>query len=442
MQQYKQSGMSMSSFAEACGISEENIRRWKNQEFEFKKIKNKTKARITGRKTEPFFNKLEQELFHWIRQRNVDGLKVKDKYILIKMGELRRNELEELESLDLEDHIYLNQVRRFRVSRGWLERFKSRFNLVSRRVTSTRSLPAGWEIICKQFLAETQLLITTNAIPPGRIVNFDQVPRYFELESPSTITVKGSKQVHMKKASSSHKRFTFTPAVSGDGKIVSLHVLFSKLKKKPAVNVNCNVDVNSTGMWSQQILQRFIDHVLLPKIRRGHEPVLIILDSYAAHLSFIKQHKEKYEMENVYFAVIPKNLTSILQPLDVALNKSFQDFFEDAYSDYLSKALISDQGRTKAGNVKIPSYSSVSDWVHAWSLTKSAEDIKKAFTVCGLVDRCFFDRTKLHPDLRACFAVENVEENLEESPKKWFEDNGEEWLEEYHDVWLDEHRKQ
>lgn len=420
----------MSAFAKSQGISKDNLRRWKNKEAK----------QVDKRKKGALFKQLEDEVFVWVRQRNAEGLKVKDKYILMKMGELRRQKIEELQSMNLEDHIYLNQLQHFRISNGWLGKFKARFNLVSRRVNTTRSLPVGFEFICRQFLEDTQQLIHSESISPAQIVNFDQVPRYFELEKQSTITVKGTKRVNLKKASSSHKRFTFTPAISGDGNFVALHVLFSKLKKNPAVNVNCCVDVNSTGMWNQDILQKFIDFDILPKIRSNNEPVLIILDSYPAHIAFLKKHKDKYETENVFFAIIPKNLTSILQPLDVSLNKSFQDFFEDKYNEYLTKALNSSQGRTKGGNIKVPSYISVSDWVHAWSQKKTAVDVKKAFLVCGLVDRSLFHVKDLHEELRNIFAEENVEENTEDCPKEWFEENGEQWLEDYHEEYLQEHR--
>ena len=56
------------------------------------------------RKKEVLFDQLEYELFEWILQRNADGLKVKYKYILMQMGELRRKKIEELMSKELEDH--------------------------------------------------------------------------------------------------------------------------------------------------------------------------------------------------------------------------------------------------------------------------------------------------------------------------------------------------
>lgn len=98
--------MSLSFFAKSQGISKDNIRRWKNQGINSKSFHNKTKIRVVERKKEARFEQLEHELFEWIRLRNADGLKVKEKYILMKMGELRRQKIEELLSMNLEDNIF------------------------------------------------------------------------------------------------------------------------------------------------------------------------------------------------------------------------------------------------------------------------------------------------------------------------------------------------
>lgn len=103
-------------------------------------------------------------------------------------------------------------------------------------------------------------------------------------------------------------------------------------------------------------------------------------------------------------------MTGLLQPLDVAVNKSFQDFFGDKYTEYLSTALLSETGKTKAGNIKVPNYKQVTDWIYSWSLTKSDADIRKAFSLCGLVSENLFKIEDLHPELRACFN-KNVESN-------------------------------
>lgn len=171
------------------------------------------------------------------------------------MTQIRKKKLEDLRSKSTdEDNEDLRKHEAFKVSVGWLQGFKSRFSLVSLRATTNRAMAENYQEVCYNFIKETQQIISTKSIKPRNIINFDQVPRYFEMESGSTITVKGSRKVLLKKSSSSHKRFTFTPAVNAHGEFVALHVLFSKLKKVPAVIQNCIADVNVTGMWSQKIL--------------------------------------------------------------------------------------------------------------------------------------------------------------------------------------------
>lgn len=145
------------------------------------------------------------------------------------------------------------------MSSGWLGKFKSRYQLVSRRTTTCQRLPEDYKSIAVDFLAKTQDLIAAKSISPARIINsFWRNHRAITKDS------------HL------HQPF------------VALHVLFSKLKKSPLVNPKCFVDVSNTGMWNQKILQNFIKNIILLKIQSHNEPTLIILDSYAAHLSFIQ----------------------------------------------------------------------------------------------------------------------------------------------------------
>ncbi|EEY69979.1 uncharacterized protein PITG_06527 [Phytophthora infestans T30-4] len=70
--------------------------------------------------------------------------------------------------------------------------FKRRRNLVSRRQTTSRSLPANAPPICRDFIQQAQHLIEKHSIQSKNIINMDQVPRYFETEPKSTITSRNS----------------------------------------------------------------------------------------------------------------------------------------------------------------------------------------------------------------------------------------------------------
>lgn len=122
--------------------------------------------------------------------------------------------------------------------------------------------------------------------------------------SGATITREETKNVTLRKASTSHKRFTYTPVVSAaGGKMIANHVLFSNLKNRPTVHENVSVDVNKSGMWSTNILKDFLDDFLLDRIQTFfREPVVLILDSYGAHLKLLSgEVLKKYERRNVFF---------------------------------------------------------------------------------------------------------------------------------------------
>ena len=53
-------------------------------------------------------------------------------------------------------------------------------------------------------------------------------------------------------------------------------------------------------------------------------PSLLFLDSFSAHLT--DAVKEAFKQSNTTVAVIPGGLTSVLQPLDVSINKPMKDY--------------------------------------------------------------------------------------------------------------------
>ena len=83
------------------------------------------------------------------------------------------------------------------------------------------------------------------------------------------------------------------------------------------------------------------------------------MDSYGVHTKLANSKSlEKY---NIYIAIIPPNLTNIFQPLDVAVSRSFQSFYEAAYDTYIGHAVEDTSLQTKAGNPKVPGYEMISN---------------------------------------------------------------------------------
>jgi DDE superfamily endonuclease len=55
-------------------------------------------------------------------------------------------------------------------------------------------------------------------------------------------------------------------------------------------------------------------------------PSLLVLDAYAGHRT--DDAKRLLQADNTDLAIIPGGMTSILQPLDVSINKPFKDRFK------------------------------------------------------------------------------------------------------------------
>ncbi len=239
-------GKGVPALAKQFGISKDTIRGWikdkdkliealNTQSIETRKVR-----RLAGGGRKPLFNanELEKELLLWIKEKNRKGLRVKDLYISRKaLNIFNMMKVDEIVEESVE----------FIASPGWVSRFKVRHNLVSRRETSTRSLPDGADDICRRFIQEVHSLIAQHNIKKKNVINMDQVPRYFETEPRSTIIEKGSREVLIRKGGSSHKRFTVTFAITGDGKFLKSHLLFSKLQNKATIYTETVFSTNPGG---------------------------------------------------------------------------------------------------------------------------------------------------------------------------------------------------
>jgi DDE superfamily endonuclease len=215
--------------------------------------------------------------------------------------------------------------------------------------------------ICRRFIQEVHNIIDKKGIQIKNIINMDQVPRYFKTEPKSTITTKGSCEVLMRKGGTSHKRFTVTFAITANGVMLRPHILFCGLNNKPAVLIDILVDVNKTGMWNDDILLDFTKNVILSRQETAFycDLDLYVIDSYGVHLNLAKS--KILEKHNVFVAIIPPNMTNILQPLDVAINRSYQEYYQICCDGYIAQALEDTCLQTKAGNPKVPSYMAVSN---------------------------------------------------------------------------------
>ena len=99
---------------------------------------------------------------------------------------------------------------------------------------------------------------------------------------------------------------------------------------------------------------------------------------FQAHLAELV--KRVLLQTNTVSAVIHGRLTSVLQPLDVCLNKPFKDRMQDRWMTWMVKR---EKSLTPMGNVKAPSLTTVTFWVlEAWC--GLPEEMVARFKKCGI----------------------------------------------------------
>lgn len=87
-----------------------------------------------------------------------------------------------------------------------------------------------------------------------------------------------------------------------------------------------------------------------------------------------------------FVSIVPANLTSLLQPLDVAINWSYLADYAMWYDDYIADALTYPDLQTKAGNPKVRAVKMVSEWALRWIQGFKADDVANAFKVSFFLD--------------------------------------------------------
>ena len=109
------------------------------------------------------------------------------------------------------------------------------------------------------------------------------------------------------------------------------------------------------------------------------ERSLLVWDQFRSHLmeSVVANVRE----QNTDIAVIPGGLTSLVQPLDVSINKLFKDMMRKEWNEWM---IGGEKTYTKGGSMRAATMPEVCQWIiDSWNKVK-VETIQKAFKKCGI----------------------------------------------------------
>lgn len=348
------------------GINEKNIRGWRKSVESLKKL---PKSKCAQRGKVCLWPDLERQLFEWVVEQRECGYIVTRNQIMLKAKKISKME----------------NIQNFKGNRGWCDRFMKRKNLSIRQKTKiAQKLPKDLEDKITKFLSYVIRLRKSCNFDLTSIGNMDETPVWFDMPSERTVDIRGSKTILVKTTGHEKSRFTVVLTCLANGEKLRPMIIF-KRKTMPKGNFSPGVvvhvhprgwmDEEGMKIWTERVWRRRKGGLLKTKS-------LLTLDSFRAHIT--EKVKNMIKNENTLLAVIPGGLTSVLQPLDVCLNKPFKDKLKEKWNEWMLKE---DKALTPGGNMKCASHEQVSHWVlDAWN-SINVETVAYSFKKCGISNR-------------------------------------------------------
>jgi hypothetical protein len=228
---------------------------------------------------------------------------------------------------------------------GWVYNMLNRHHLSIRRKTQDQKTLTEEEMgtIHLDFVQHVSSLVDFHSITPDRIINMDETGCYFDVGINTTIEFTGSKTVRV---ASTNNINTCT---------VFLAVTFSGIKLKPVVvfkgvgdgtvakrmnSSSSQIDARiiaccqKKAYCDEEIMAVWVEKSLAPFIESKSKQLhLMMMDNFSPHQT--KSVRDSISELGCLLTMLPPNMTSRVQVLDVGINKPFKDNMRWFYSKFL-----------------------------------------------------------------------------------------------------------
>jgi transcriptional/translational regulatory protein YebC/TACO1 len=144
------------------------------------------------------------------------------------------------------------------------------------------------------------------------------------------------------------------------------------------------VEYNDHAYNNEELFSRWIDTTLFKIRQEEEEDFLLVMDAASFHKT--ADIKRKLREQNITVAMIPAGCTCLLQPLDIAVNKPFKEWLEEAIDEY-EKRILAEKGEDFKWSVSDKRVMIAYVVARACERLNSAEGVKivrKSFLNCGI----------------------------------------------------------
>lgn len=196
---------------------------------------------------------------------------------------------------------------------------------IRRRKTLCQRLPREHDDKVIKFHRFVNALRAEHEYHLSQIGNAGQMPVWFDAPENTTVNQTGANSVLVRTAGAEHQRGTVMLSVTADRRKLSPYVVFKrKTLPKESFPNGIIVRVQKNGWMSDDLVLDCMKMVWANHpgglLRRK---AVLILGSFRGHLT--ERVKARLAEARTHLAVIPGGLTSMLQPLDVFINRQNSD---------------------------------------------------------------------------------------------------------------------
>ena len=234
---------------------------------------------------------------------------------------------------------------------------------------------------------------------------------YIYLDSPCSTTYSepGVRRVPAVTTGNESTRVSIAISAAASSKKLKPMILIPRKKPLKNFKVPNNVVVvyGTSGNFNNSIISnQYLEKVLKPyMILNNLEHVNLFLDCAPCHCT--ANVKAAFSGANVDLIYVPKRLTNLLQPADIAWFRPLKSLYDNHWSDWL---VNSEKTFTKSNNMRSPGYAQIIEWVSSIWENFDQMIIQSSFDQAGITSNLIED---FHRQLRHFLLNQEFSDDIE-----------------------------
>lgn len=268
----------------------------------------------------------------------------------------------------------------FSASHGWFERFKQRHSLHNLKLKGEQA--SADSDAAQQYPTKFAEIIAVNSYTPDQVFNADEFGLFWKKMPERTYLAKAHKSASGHKAAKNRITVLFCSNASGDHIMKPLVINKSKTPRSfkgiDLKNLPVYWMANKKAWVTATLFNEWFHNFFVPDVKRYLSKkglpfkALLLIDNAPGH-------PQDLHHENIQVVFLPKNTTSLLQPLDQGIISTFKALYIKRTFKYILEQMENDESL------------SISD---AW----------KKFTILDCVKHVGISYTEIKPStLNACW---------------------------------------